>query len=142
MKHKITTKVVCFGHNLIFFFFFFLFCSQGCILFSSVNGLLDGGRPTEVEVFVNVHSHPKTGFTCDDKNSGEYYADPLTKCAVYYICLQNQYGKLSPTSFACPNGTIFNQATKVCSSHETVYCDLASRFYDSVRGKLTLIYFE
>ena len=48
-----------------------------------------GGGPISrnVEVFVNVHEHPKTGFSCADKQPGQYYADPETKCAVYYVCI-------------------------------------------------------
>lgn len=60
-------------------------------------------------MFVNIYDHPKTGFSCGDKVAGQYYADPETKCAVYYVCIPNERGSLSPTSFACPNGTIFNQ---------------------------------
>lgn len=72
----------------------------------------------QVEVFVNVYDHPKTGFTCTGKAPGQYYADPATKCAVYYVCIPNPTGTLSPQSFACPNGTIFSQATRVCRPYE------------------------
>lgn len=101
----------------------------------SSNRRIPDGRGSDVPIFTNVHTHPKTGFSCSDKKAGQYYADPSTNCAVYYICLADQYGRLSPTSFACPNGTIFNQATKVCSPHEQVFCTLATRYYDSYRGK-------
>jgi len=76
-----------------------------------------GGR-REVPVFVNVYNHPKTGFSCADKQAGQYYADPETKCAVYYVCIPNAQNTLIPQSFACPNGTIFSQSTRVCASHE------------------------
>ncbi|RWS11403.1 hypothetical protein B4U79_13087 [Dinothrombium tinctorium] len=96
-----------------------------------------GDQPQQdVKVFVDVHNHPKTGFSCADKKTGEYYADPETNCAVYYICLANQYGKLSPISFACPNGTIFNQANRVCTPYEQVSCNLATRYYNSFRGHI------
>ncbi|KAH9425555.1 hypothetical protein DERP_004769 [Dermatophagoides pteronyssinus] len=39
-------------------------------------------------------------------------------------------------SFACPNGTIFSQATRVCRPHEEVFCPLASRYYDSIDGSI------
>lgn len=59
-------------------------------------------------------------------------------------------------SFACPNGTLFQQvcvrntkstqvpitisfcekATRVCSSEDQVFCSLATRFYDSVNGHI------
>ncbi|XP_054163289.1 uncharacterized protein LOC128961108 [Oppia nitens] len=90
----------------------------------------------DVPVFVNVYTHPKTKFTCADKQAGQYYADPETKCAVYYVCIANERGGLSPQSFACPNGTIFSQSTRVCASHEQVYCQLSERFYDAVHGNI------
>ena len=99
------------------------------------SGYTDDGRGSEVPVYVDVHSHPKTGFSCEGKQAGNYYADPATNCAVYYICLVNEYNRLSATSFACPNGTLFNQATRVCSPHDQVYCALSTRYYDSVQGK-------
>lgn len=71
----------------------------------------------QVPVFVNVYDHPKTGFSCAGKIAGEYYADPATKCAVYYVCIPNPTGTMSPQSFACPNGTLFSQATRVCKPH-------------------------
>lgn len=77
------------------------------------------GGQRSVKQFVNVHTHPKTGFTCADKQSGHYYADPEAKCAVYFVCIANERGSLSAQSFACPNGTIFSQSTRVCASHET-----------------------
>ncbi|KPM09060.1 hypothetical protein QR98_0075900 [Sarcoptes scabiei] len=78
----------------------------------------NGPISREVEVFVNVYDHPKTGFSCHGKIAGEYYADPATKCAVYYVCIPNPIGTMSAQSFACPNGTIFSQATRVCRPHE------------------------
>ena len=90
----------------------------------------------DVQVFVDVHKHPKTGFSCVDKQPGQYYADPETKCAVYYVCIPNAQGSLSAQSFACPNGTIFNQATRVCSPHDQVYCRLAERYYENVHGNI------
>lgn len=78
----------------------------------------EGPITRPVEVFVNVYDHPKTGFSCLGKNPGEYYADPANKCAVYYVCIPNPNGLMSAQSFACPNGTIFSQATRVCRPHE------------------------
>lgn len=94
------------------------------ILFIWINSSLidcqayNGPISRQVEVFVNVYDHPKTGFSCQGKNPGQYYADPATKCAVYYVCIPNPTGTMSAQSFACPNGTIFSQATRVCRPHE------------------------
>ena len=86
---------------------------------------------------VNVHTHPKTAFSCAGKQAGEYYADVEAKCAIYYVCIGGANGALVPISFACPNGTLFNQANRVCAQEEMVFCGLATRWYDAVRGKDT-----
>lgn len=83
---------------------------------------------------VNVHKIPKTSFTCDGKKSGEYYADTETKCQVYHVCVPGFNGKMSSMSFVCPNGTIFNQASRVCSPFDRVDCSLARRYYESLHG--------
>ncbi|UYV67452.1 hypothetical protein LAZ67_5000654 [Cordylochernes scorpioides] len=89
---------------------------------------------------VNIHNIPKTQFSCENKKMGEYYADPETGCQVYHICLQGQNNALYPMSFVCPNGTIFNQPSRVCSPYERVDCRLAQRFYDSLHGNPYLRY--
>uniref|UniRef100_A0A2L2Y777 Chitin-binding type-2 domain-containing protein n=1 Tax=Parasteatoda tepidariorum TaxID=114398 RepID=A0A2L2Y777_PARTP len=76
----------------------------------------------------NVHEIPKTSFTCDDKNVGEYYADTEAHCQVYHVCIPGMNNRLSLISFVCPNGTIFSQATKVCTPYERVDCRLTSQF--------------
>ncbi|XP_023218068.1 ENHANCER OF AG-4 protein 2-like [Centruroides sculpturatus] len=83
---------------------------------------------------VNVHKIPKTSFTCNGKKSGEYYADPETRCQVYHVCVPGFNGKFSSMSFVCPNGTVFNQANRVCSPYDRVDCALAERFYESLHG--------
>ncbi|CAN8005792.1 unnamed protein product [Ixodes pacificus] len=85
---------------------------------------------------INVHQIPKTSFSCLDKSAGEYYADPETGCQVYHICVPGHYGKLSKMSFACPNGTIFSQSSRVCTPSDRVYCALAERFYENVMGTI------
>lgn len=88
---------------------------------------------------VNVHTHPKTTFSCAGKQPNEYYADVEAKCAVYFICIAGAKGEMVPVSFACPNGTLFNQANKVCAQEEMVFCAISSRYYESVRGKMPFI---
>lgn len=84
----------------------------------------------------NVHEIPKTSFSCADKQSGEYYADPEVQCQVYHICVPGVTGKLAKMSFVCPNGTIFSQSSRVCSTYDRVYCPLAERFYENVMGEI------
>lgn len=84
----------------------------------------------------NVHEIPKTSFSCADKQSGEYYADPDVQCQVYHICVPGVTGKLAKISFVCPNGTIFSQSSRVCSTYDRVHCPLAQRFYENVMGEI------
>ncbi|XP_064486312.1 uncharacterized protein LOC135398788 isoform X2 [Ornithodoros turicata] len=85
---------------------------------------------------VNVHAIPKTSFSCEDKQPGEYYADPEVKCQVYHICVPGSFGRMTKMSFACPNGTLFSQASRVCNSEDRVYCPLSERFYENVMGAI------
>ncbi|GFT03137.1 uncharacterized protein NPIL_305381 [Nephila pilipes] len=82
---------------------------------------------------INVHEIPKTSFSCDDKKVGEYYADPESHCQVYHVCIPGMNNKLSLISFVCPNGTIFSQATRVCTPYDRVDCSL-TKFYENVNG--------
>jgi len=72
---------------------------------------------------------PETSFTCDDKASGGYYADPEAECQVFHICVdQGRVGNVK-YSFLCPNGTIFNQEVTVCDWWFNVDCSLAEELY-------------
>ncbi|KAI2802003.1 hypothetical protein BLOT_010195, partial [Blomia tropicalis] len=57
-------------------------------------------------VFTTV---PRTSFSCARTSYG-YYADIETGCQVWHYCQPD--GRHN--SFLCPNGTVFNQATRVC----------------------------
>ncbi|XP_035215077.1 mucin-7-like [Stegodyphus dumicola] len=83
---------------------------------------------------INVHEIPKTSFSCDDRRVGEYYADPEANCQVYHVCIPGMHNKMSLMSFVCPNGTIFSQSTRVCTSYDRVDCSLTSKFYENVHG--------
>lgn len=83
---------------------------------------------------INVHQIPKTGFSCNNRKVGEYYADPEANCQVYHVCVPGMHNKMSLISFVCPNGTIFSQATRVCTPYERVDCSLTIQFYETVHG--------
>lgn len=87
---------------------------------------------------LNVHDFPKTSFSCEGRKLGEYYADPESRCQIYHICLAGSNGILSPMSFACPNGTIFSQASRVCNTYERVYCQISEQFYETLHGDLNI----
>ncbi|XP_055928364.1 uncharacterized protein LOC129959520 [Argiope bruennichi] len=79
---------------------------------------------------INVHEIPKTSFSCVNKKIGEYYADAESYCQVYHVCVPGMNNKPSLISFVCPNGTIFNQATKVCTPFDRVDCRL-TKFHEA-----------
>ena len=111
-----------------------------CRLVSAQSSDEEEGRGSSNDP-VDIYKHPKSIFSCVGKRSGEYYADPQTQCRLYFVCLPNAQLTLSPTSFACPNTTRFNQATRVCSPEDQVYCQIATRYYENVHGLFKILFF-
>merc|ERR1712168_274414 len=72
---------------------------------------------------------PLTGFSCDGRVEGGYYADPDTECQVFHICANNGEGGLKSYSVLCPNGTIFNQESFVCDWWFNFDCSQAEGLY-------------
>ncbi|XP_014254688.1 uncharacterized protein LOC106669619 [Cimex lectularius] len=56
-------------------------------------------------------------FSCSSRPPG-YYADPQAQCQVWHWCLPSG----AMYSFLCPNGTVFNQAVRVCDWWFNVDC--------------------
>ncbi|XP_055612050.1 U-scoloptoxin(01)-Cw1a [Uranotaenia lowii] len=65
-------------------------------------------------------------FRCDGKVPG-YYADPDTRCQIWHWCLPTGY----MFSFLCPNGTVFNQAFRVCDWWTNVDCPASDALYSN-----------
>ncbi|EDX09648.1 GD13016 [Drosophila simulans] len=65
-------------------------------------------------------------FNCQGRQPG-YYADTETRCQVWHWCLHSghQY------SFLCPNGTVFNQAVRVCDWWSNVNCEGSEQLYQN-----------
>merc|ERR1719495_2391431 len=74
-------------------------------------GSIPGVAGEDYPIYAEV---PESGFACDDKVSGGYYADPEAECQVFHICTADGEGGLAKYSFLCPNGTIFNQNYFIC----------------------------
>jgi len=72
-----------------------------------------------------------TQFECgDDKVFGGYYADPEMGCQAYHVCLLDPLsGSMYPTSFLCPNGTLFQQQIFNCDWWYNVDCAQAESLY-------------
>jgi len=77
-----------------------------------------------------------TSFTCDGLVFGGYYADTEAECQQYSVCLQDPIDPdlLSPVSFLCPNGTIFNQQLFNCDWWFNVDCASSPGLYGLAEG--------
>ena len=73
---------------------------------------------------------PAAAFSCRDRVSGGYYADPAQRCQVFHVCLDP--GRDTRASFLCPNGTVFAQDKFVCDWWFNVDCDAAPGLYSAV----------
>ncbi|XP_023332811.1 uncharacterized protein LOC111704720 [Eurytemora carolleeae] len=72
---------------------------------------------------------PDTGFGCDGRVEGGYYADTSAECQVFHICANNGEGGLRTYSILCPNGTIFNQENFICDWWFNFDCSQAEGLY-------------
>lgn len=73
-------------------------------------------------------------FTCDARPYG-YYADVANECQIFHICYPVTYAdgeeEMFKWSFICPNGTIFDQSSLVCSFPlDALPCEEAPNFFE------------
>ncbi|KAH8402826.1 hypothetical protein KR222_001889 [Zaprionus bogoriensis] len=90
-----------------------------------VNGQIDGYIAGED--YPAYDAVPRgLSFNCQGRQPG-YYADTETRCQVWHWCLHSghQY------SFLCPNGTVFNQAVRVCDWWSNVNCAGSEQLYQN-----------
>ncbi|XP_034482635.1 uncharacterized protein LOC117788078 [Drosophila innubila] len=90
-----------------------------------VNGQIDGYIAGED--YPAYDAVPRgLSFNCQGRQPG-YYADIETRCQVWHWCLHSghQY------SFLCPNGTVFNQAVRVCDWWSNVNCASSEQLYQN-----------
>jgi len=92
--------------------------------------------PGEPEVDYPIYSTTQaTSFSCSGLVFGGYYADPELQCQGYHVCLQDPIDlSLYPTSFLCPNGTVFDQSTYICDWWFNVDCTISESLYPAVEG--------
>lgn len=70
---------------------------------------------------------PHTGFKCLEHTSYPgFYADVETRCQMWHYCQPD--GRHD--RFLCPNGTVFDQLTRVCNWWFNVHCDESLAHYD------------
>lgn len=91
------------------------------------------GEPgTDYPIFSAVEP---TAFSCEGKVFGGYYADPEMGCQGYHVCLLDPLGgSMYPTSFLCPNGTLFQQQIFNCDWWYNVDCAASEGFYGLAEG--------
>eukprot|EP00094_Tigriopus_californicus_P006170 TCALIF_05940-PA protein Name:"Protein of unknown function" AED:0.62 eAED:0.62 QI:0/0.33/0/0.5/1/1/4/0/1450 len=65
---------------------------------------------------------PETSFTCKNKITGGYYADPEAECQLFHVCLQIDIHEFRDFKFLCPNDTVFDQQNLVCTNWFEVDC--------------------
>ncbi|XP_023332376.1 uncharacterized protein LOC111704380 [Eurytemora carolleeae] len=73
-------------------------------------------------------------FTCEGRTYG-YYADVANECQIFHICYPVQYPdgqeEMFKWSFICPNQTVFDQASLVCSFPlDALPCEEAPNFFE------------
>jgi len=73
---------------------------------------------------------PDTNFSCADKISGGFYADPETDCTMFHICVIGPAETITDNKFLCGNNTAFDQKTRTCQEIEKVDCSASIRNYN------------
>merc|ERR1719193_2687527 len=102
-------------------------------LIAQLQGSIPGVPGEDYPIYAEV---PQTGFICDDKIDGGYYADPEAECQAFHICTADGQGGLAKYSFLCPNGTILNQNYLICDWWFNFDCTEAEAIAEEVNAAL------
>ena len=70
-----------------------------------------------------------TAFTCEDKVAGVAYADTVSGCSKFYVCVTVAKGKLWSYHLNCDAGKRFNQALGMCDNISEKACAKSQRYY-------------
>jgi len=100
---------------------------------AALEGSIPGVPGEDYPIYAEV---PQTGFICDDKIDGGYYADPEAECQAFHICTADGQGGLAKYSFLCPNGTILNQNYLICDWWFNFDCTEAEAIAEEVNAAL------
>lgn len=77
-----------------------------------------------------VSLFPVSSFTCEDKITGVAYADIVSGCRKFFVCISVAKGKLLAYHLDCDKEKRFNQILGMCDSKtETKTCDHSERYY-------------
>ncbi|XP_015110791.1 uncharacterized protein LOC107036998 [Diachasma alloeum] len=67
-------------------------------------------------------------FSCEGRIYG-YYADVDNECQIFHVCMPQNKGAIR-WSFICPESTVFNQATFVCTwEDDSIPCAESDQYY-------------
>ncbi|GAB0096240.1 uncharacterized protein DMENIID0001_117230 [Sergentomyia squamirostris] len=89
----------------------------------TINAQIDGYE--EGVDYPAYDSIPKDlSFSCQNRIPG-YYADIEARCQVWHWCVNGG----QHYAFLCPNGTVFNQAFRVCDWWTSVDCPASEQLY-------------
>merc|ERR1712055_368785 len=102
-------------------------------LIAQLQGSIPGVPGEDYPIYAEV---PETGFICDDKIDGGYYADPEAECQAFHICTADGQGGLAKYSFLCPNGTVLNQNYLICDWWFNFDCTEAEAIAEEVNAAL------
>ncbi|ROT69847.1 hypothetical protein C7M84_011926 [Penaeus vannamei] len=72
---------------------------------------------------------PETNFTCSDKATGGYYADPEAGCQMFHVCVRVSDEEIRDFKFLCPNDTVFDQQNFICANWRDIDCKRSTRYY-------------
>ncbi|XP_066954152.1 probable serine/threonine-protein kinase DDB_G0275165 [Macrobrachium rosenbergii] len=72
---------------------------------------------------------PDTNFTCSDKATGGYYADPEAGCQMFHVCVKVSDEEIRDFRFLCPNNTVFDQQNFICTNWWDINCKQSTRYY-------------
>merc|ERR1719495_3048752 len=100
---------------------------------AALEGSIPGVPGEDYPIYAEV---PQTGFICDDKIDGGYYADPEAECQAFHICTADGQGGLAKYSFLCPNGTVLNQNYLICDWWFNFDCTEAEAIAEEVNAAL------
>ena len=105
--------------------------------------LFEGGRYDFADGINDILKSPppQEVFSCDNRNYG-YYGDVVNNCQIFHVCVpvkSNDGESIVQTlqySFACNNGTLFDQMTLTCNHEQDAFpCASSESIYDEVNGK-------
>ena len=84
--------------------------------------------------FYSRKNMPNTSFTCDDKTSGGYYADPEAECQMFHVCVRVSEEEVSAWTW---NGNVLGI---VCMCAVIVcFCFVGLPFFPSASWPLSFL---